>query len=164
MEIVKVGIAEYKIGSSPDVLSCVGLGSCVGVALYDPKSKIGGLAHVVLPDSSEARTNPHRTIKPAKFADTAIAAALESMLKAKAQKRRITAKIVGGASMFSSDGSKDSIFDVGRRNVDAVKEVLKKERIKVLTEDTGGSTGRSLNFYTESGRIVVRSKSNSIEI
>jgi chemotaxis protein CheD len=165
MRVFKVGIAEYKIVSTPDVLQCLGLGSCVSVFLYDPVSKMGGVAHSLLPDSGEVGNNHQANTKPAKFVDTAVPAVLSGMVKRKAEKKRITAKIAGGACMFSPNGSpKDGIFDVGKRNVAAVKKALKKEGIKILAQDTKGSNGRSVDFYTESGKMVVRSKTGSLKL
>lgn len=163
MNTYKVGIAEYKVSSNDDVLTCLGLGSCVGVAMHDSRVNSGGMAHIMLPYSSMARKTPLK-VKPAKFADTAVAVILDEMLKVEAKKFRIVAKIVGGACMFSANGTKDSIFDVGRRNVAAVKEVLQIEGIKVIAEETGGTEGRSVDFYTDSGKFVVRSKSGVKEL
>jgi len=163
MHTYKVGIAEYVVSSDADVLTCLGLGSCVGVALHDPRVNVGGMAHIMLPYSSMAR-NRLQKVKPAKFADTAVAIILEDMFKAKAQKFRIIAKIAGGACMFSANGAKDSIFDVGRRNIAAVKEVLQNEGIKLKVEVTGGTEGRSVDFYTDSGKFVVKSKSGIKEL
>lgn len=90
-ELIKVGMADYKIGRNPASLISYGLGSCVGIALFDTVAKVGGLAHIMLPDSTQARA----TDNPAKFADTALPLMLSEIIKLGAVKSRITAKIAG---------------------------------------------------------------------
>jgi chemotaxis protein CheD len=143
-----VGIGEYRVVKSPAVLVSLGLGSCVGVALYDPERKIGGLAHVMLPSSN----GTEKIANPGKYADQAIRLMLEEMIKHGASRSRIVAKIAGGATMFKN--SKNSI---GERNVESVREILKKEGIKIVGEDTGKNYGRSIEFDIETGLLHVRS-------
>ncbi len=166
MRTFKIGIAEYRISSSPDVLKCLGLGSCVAVGLYDPNRRVGGLAHIMLPNSSEIRSSLNRSsIKAGKFADTAISVMLQEMIKLRVKKEHMSAKIVGGASMFSGNGSTDeSLFKMGERNVLAVKEQLKMKGINILAEDTGGTYGRSIDFQLDSGILIVKSKKGIIEL
>ncbi len=143
-----VGIGEYRVVKSPAVLVSLGLGSCVGVALYDPERKIGGLAHIMLPSSNGAG----KITNPGKYADRAIRLMLEEMLSYGASRSRIVAKIAGGATMFKN--CKNSI---GERNVESVREILKKEGIKIVGEDTGKNYGRSIEFDVETGLLHVRS-------
>ncbi len=96
-ELIKVGMADLKAGKNPDSIISYGLGSCVGIALYDSQTRIGGLAHIMLPDSTQARA----TDNTAKFADTALPVLLNQIIALGASKARITAKIAGGSQMFS---------------------------------------------------------------
>jgi len=140
-EIIKVGMADFKIGREPDNLISYGLGSCIGIALYDPATKVGGLAHIMLPDSTQARASDN----PAKFADTCLPLMLNEMIKLGATKKRVTAKIAGGAQMFTFANATD-VMRVGDRNAEAVRFVLKKLELKILAEDTGGNYGRTVEL------------------
>ncbi|CUH96112.1 hypothetical protein P22_2200 [Propionispora sp. 2/2-37] len=145
-ELIKVGMADYKVGRNPNSLISYGLGSCVGIAMYDPVTKIGGLAHIMLPDSTQARSNEN----PAKFADTALPLMLDEMIKLGAAKSRITAKIAGGAQMFTFANATD-IMKVGERNTGAVKSALKKLDVRITAEDTGGNYGRTVELKLDTG-------------
>lgn len=151
IDLVKVGMADYKIGRDPASIISYGLGSCVGIALFDPVTKIGGLAHIMLPDSTQARS----TENLAKFADTAIPKMLEEMIYAGAVKSRITAKIAGGAQMFTFANATD-IMRVGERNTASVKIVLKKIGLPLLAEDTGGNYGRTVELKLNTGVYRVK--------
>ncbi|MDN5293819.1 MAG: chemotaxis protein CheD [Eubacteriales bacterium] len=149
--IIKVGMAEMNVAASPNILITSGLGSCIGVCLYDPVAKIGGMAHIMLPSSEIGGTKDN----PAKYADTAVPALMELMEKQGANIRRLVAKYAGGAQMFSfTNGS--SFLKIGERNAEAVKEALEKAGIKILASDTGGSFGRTIEFSTETGLLLVR--------
>lgn len=150
-DLIKVGMADYKVGRNPANLISYGLGSCVGIALYDPVTKVGGLAHIMLPDSKQARSAEN----PAKFADTALPLMLDDIIKLGAVKSRIIAKIAGGAQMFTFANATD-IMRVGERNAEAVKMVLKKLDIKMLAEDTGGNYGRTVELKLDSGIYRVK--------
>ena len=150
-ELIKVGMADLKVGKNPDSLISYGLGSCVGIALYDAQTKVGGLAHIMLPDSTQARA----TDNTAKFADTAIPVLLEQILRLGAQKSRVTAKIAGGSQMFSFAQATD-IMRIGDRNAEAVREVLKAHSIRILAEDVGGNYGRTVELLLESGVFVIK--------
>jgi chemotaxis protein CheD len=148
---IKVGIADLNTASSPDRLITVGLGSCIGIAFYDKIKCIGGLAHIMLPDSTLFTTINN----PIKFADLAIPTLLEKMEKLGASKRNIKAKIAGGASMFNFS-DKSMIMDVGNRNGIAVKTMLDKLSIPIVSEDIGGNKGRTMIFDTMSGVVQIR--------
>lgn len=138
------------------MLACMGLGSCIGVVLYDPLKKIGGVAHVMLPESCQARKRG--AIDPTqsgKFADTAIREMLKEMVSMGADKKRIEAKIFGGANMFSAVHSQTMLL-VGERNVQAVSQELEVQKINLLARDVGGTVGRTIIFDTETGQVVVR--------
>ncbi|MFQ6118527.1 MAG: chemotaxis protein CheD, partial [Methanosarcinales archaeon] len=149
---ILVGIADLKVGKSPDVFIALGVGSCVGIALYDPKCKCGGLAHIMLPDSKKAINNEH--LNHAKYADTAIDLMLKQMLSLGANKKNIISKIAGGAHMFLFNGNNN--MNIGERNVLAVKNKLKESNIKLVAEDTGKNYGRTLIFSTEDGKLIVK--------
>lgn len=150
-ELIKVGMADYKIGRNPASLISYGLGSCVGIALFDTVAKVGGLAHIMLPDSTQARA----TDNPAKFADTALPLMLNEIIKLGAAKSRITAKIAGGAQMFTFTNTTD-IMRVGERNAEAVRSVLKKLEIRLIAEDTGGNYGRTVELKLDTGVFRVK--------
>jgi chemotaxis protein CheD len=149
--LIKVGMADLNSSEHPGVLTTLGLGSCVGVALYDNSKKIIGLAHVMLPSSLQARNNTNI----AKFADTAIVKLLEDMIKLGARKEKIVAKLAGGAQMFNFNQSSD-MMRIGYRNVIASKEKLTELRIPIVSEDTGGSYGRTIELYSEDGRLLIK--------
>ncbi|WP_050606962.1 chemotaxis protein CheD [Clostridium niameyense] len=148
---IKVGIADLNVGNSPDKIITVGLGSCIGIALYDRSKGIGGLAHIMLPDSADFS----RITNPLKFADLAIPILLEKMEKMGARKSLLKAKIAGGASMFNFS-DKSMIMDIGHRNGEAVKSKLRNMSIPILAEDTGGNKGRTMIFDTSSGVVYIK--------
>ncbi len=153
-----VGISDYKVAKNPQVLATYALGSCVGICLYDAGSGVGGLSHIMLPDSAQfARQEINRM----KFADTALADLVAEMEKMGAQRRRIKAKIAGGARMFQvQEGS--SIGSIGERNVASVKHALGVLRIPVLAEDTGSNYGRTVFFSLETGIMRVQALSREV--
>lgn len=150
-EIIKVGMADLKTCLSPNGITTLGLGSCVGIAIRDPATKVGGLAHVMLPDSTAIRQNNNIY----KFADTGITELVRLMELAGAKRSRMVAKIAGGAQMFSFQNKSD-LVRVGERNVEASKKKLKELGIPILAQDTGDSYGRTVIFYPETGDFVIR--------
>lgn len=153
----KVGISDYKASRSPHKLITLGLGSCVGIALYDSSNKVGGLSHIMLPNSTQFKNNGNK----GKFPDTAIPLLLEEMVCLGAQKKFIVAKIAGGASMFTSV-DKQLSSNIGERNVEQTLEILKKLGIKVLASDVGGNQGRTVIFDTEGGIVWIRTLGRKI--
>lgn len=151
-EIIKVGMADLKTCVSPNGVTTLGLGSCVGIALRDPVTKVGGLAHIMLPDSTQIR-NSQQNI--AKFADTGIEELVKQMERLGAKRSRIVAKIAGGATMFTFQGKSDMV-QVGDRNVEASKLKLKQLNIPILAQDTGANYGRTVTFYPETGEFHIR--------
>lgn len=150
-KIIKVGMADLNVCVSPDGITTIGLGSCVGIAVRDPVTKIGGLAHVMLPDSTAIKSNTNIP----KFADTGIEELVKRVVAMGASRTRLVAKIAGGAQMFAFQ-SKSAMVRVGERNVEASKKKLAELRIKILAEDTGDSYGRTVIFYPETGDFVIR--------
>ena len=153
---IKVGMADLKVCVSPDSVITLGLGSCVGIALRDPVTKIGGLAHIMLPDSTSIRNNSNIP----KFADTGIEELVKQVTKKGANRNRLVAKIASGAQMFAF-GSTSEAVRVGERNVKAVKQKLGELKIPILAEDTGKNFGRTVIFYPETGDFVIRAVGKS---
>lgn len=129
---IKVGMADLNVCVSPDRITTLGLGSCVGIALRDPVTKIGGLAHIMLPDSTTIRNNSNIP----KFADTGIEELVKQVTRRGANRSRLVAKIAGGAQMFGFNSNSEMVR-VGERNVQATKKKLAELRIPILAEDTG---------------------------
>jgi len=148
-----VGIGQMCVAHSPARLVCLGLGSCVAIALWDKSSKIGGMAHVMLPNEMCA---PKRLIaNPAgKFGTTAVKGLVREMKEEGANVYTMVAKIAGGANMFKDVSS--SMKDIGLKNADAVKCSLEEGRIKVVGEDVGGSQGRTVDLDTSTGRLHIK--------
>lgn len=157
-QIIKVGMADLKVSVHPSVLITLGLGSCVGVALYDRYSRISGMAHIMLPSSLQSR----RRENFAKFADTAIDKLVYEMIELGASKSHIIAKLAGGAQMFSFSTSTD-IMRIGERNVAAAREMLRKYGIPILAEDVGGNYGRTIELYSEDGRLLIKTIGHGIK-
>ncbi|TCL56567.1 chemotaxis protein CheD [Kineothrix alysoides] len=150
-EIIKVGMADLKICVSPDAVTTLGLGSCVGIAIRDPITKVGGLAHIMLPDSTQIKNNSNVP----KFADTGIVELIRQIIAKGANQSRLVAKIAGGAQMFAFQNKSDMVR-IGDRNVEATKKKLAELKIPVLAQDTGDSYGRTVIFYPETGDFVIR--------
>lgn len=141
-----IGIGDHKVGTEP--MATVGLGSCVALILYDMKNGIGGMAHVMLPESRG------KTEKPGKFADTALEILLDELERNGSAKSFIRAKLVGGAAMFSTPSNN---LNIGERNINALRDLLEKARITTDKEDVGGTSGRSVLFTpAENGKVVIK--------
>ena len=152
-EIIKVGMADLKTCVPPNGITTLGLGSCVGIALRDPVTKVGGLAHIMLPDSTKIKQNSNIY----KFADTGIDELVKQIALIGGRKDRLVAKIAGGANMFKFAGSNPNTVTVGESNVAATKEKLKSLNIPILAEDTGNNYGRTVVFYPETGDFFIKS-------
>ena len=148
-ERLKVGIAEYQVTTEPAILTTSGLGSCIGVALYDDSTGAAGLVHVMLPTADDVNGGNR-----AKFADTGVVALIEALEAAGASPRTMQAKIAGGSDMldFSENGS-----SIGTRNLEQVRTTLEEYDIPIAGEDVGGDHGRSLRLEADSGDLVVKS-------
>lgn len=155
--MIKVGMADLNICKSPDAITTLGLGSCVGIAIRDPITKIGGLAHIMLPDSTAIAG----VSAVPKFADTGIAELVKQVVAAGASRPRLVAKIAGGAQMFAFQNKSD-LTSVGQRNVEAVTRILKEMRIPILSSDTGENFGRTVEFFPETGDFVIKAVGKSI--
>lgn len=145
-----VGIAELKVARNPSKLVTIGLGSCIGIVLHDSTAKVGALIHAMLPSIEHSKSKEN----PFKFVDTAVPLALGEMEKLGASRSRITAKLIGGARMFA--GYENGVF-IGDRNIEAAKNVLTENGIRVTVNDTGGSKGRTVEFDVSTGVVKVKS-------
>jgi len=150
-QMVIVGMADLNVVRSPGVITTLGLGSCVGIALYDPMAKIAGLAHCMLPDSKAIQNNS----VSAKFVDTAIVKLLFDMEKIGANRRLIKAKMAGGAQMFAFNATND-MMRIGDRNVEATIKTLTAQNIPIIARDTGNTYGRTVELYAESGAFLIK--------
>ena len=151
-QMIKVGMADLKVCKAPDNLTTIGLGSCIGIAIWDPTTKITGLAHIMLPDSTTIRNNSNI----AKFADTGIQKLYDDMIKMGANKSRMVAKIAGGAKMFEISGGNASGINIGEKNAIASKAKLKQLGIPLKAEDCGLNYGRTVEIYSEDGRYLIK--------
>lgn len=149
--ITKVGMADMNITKDPGIITTLGLGSCVGIILYDQVTKVAGLAHVMLPNSKQIKNNENK----AKFADTGIELLLQKMIEQGCNKSRIVAKIAGGSQMFSFQTNND-VMKIGERNVIATKEVLQQFKIPLIAQDTGGNYGRTIEFNSNNGKLLIK--------
>lgn len=149
--MIIVGMADLNVTRSPGVLTTLGLGSCVGIALYDPLAKIAGLAHIMLPDSTQIQNHSNL----AKFADTAMDKLIKDMARIGANPRALKAKIAGGAQMFAFNSTNDSMR-IGDRNVEATLRLLRTYNIPLLARETGADFGRTVELYAEDGRLVIK--------
>jgi len=148
--MVPVGLGELRVaGSEPVVLMALGLGSCVGVALWDASVGIGGMAHVVLPEPFADNTEPSP-----KFASHAVPALVRAMLARGSCREQLRGVIAGGADVLS--GPVGGLFNVGARNVVAVLQALQREGVRLVAQDCGGKHGRSLRLVLPEGRVAVR--------
>lgn len=150
MSKLTIGIADMKMAKGEGMLITYALGSCIGICLYDPKIKLGALIHIMLPINMETGRK-----SPMKYADTGIRETIKQMEAKGASRARMTAKIAGGAKMFEISGG--SLGNIGQRNIESVRLNLKKEGIRLLNEDVGGSVARTLLFDVATGQGCVRS-------
>ncbi|QHW30045.1 chemotaxis protein CheD [Paenibacillus rhizovicinus] len=157
--VVKVGMADLKIAAGGAILKTTGLGSCVGLTLFDERTKVAGMVHVMLPSSEIAR---EASINIAKYADTSIPHLIELMRLEGAEPKRFVAKMAGGAQMFAFHTNNDSMR-IGPRNVESCKQMLKQFNIPVLSEDTGLNYGRTIEFCSMSGKMTIRSVQQGVK-
>ncbi|HEV2290776.1 MAG TPA: chemotaxis protein CheD [Gemmatimonadales bacterium] len=149
---VIIKVAELRAAGADAEIATLGLGSCVAIILHDPEAKVGGMAHVLLPSRSLSSRGPHN---PAKFPETAVPALVEEMVALGAQPRRLSARLVGGASMFANLTPMGAV-QMGERNVVASRQALAALGIPVVAEATGGTAGRSVRLKVADGSVSVR--------
>ncbi|MDW7651007.1 MAG: chemotaxis protein CheD [Bacillota bacterium] len=147
-DTIRVKIADLATKKDEGILITVGLGSCIGIALYDPVARTAGLAHILLSDSTMFRTHAN----PAKFADTAIPVLIGEMVAQGAKTSRLRAKIAGGSKLFSFE---KSLLSVGEKNIQSVRDTLAGLRVPIIGEDVGGSVGRTMRLFVADGKVTV---------
>ena len=140
-EMIRVGMADYKLCKPPDQISTLGLGSCMGVVIYHDQTRWCGLAHIMMPDSTKISQNENRM----KFADTCLADMYNELLRYGGNQGHYYAKIAGGARMFSHH-SQNELLNIGENNLKAVCEFLEYHKISVQAEDVGKDFGRTIVF------------------
>lgn len=151
MKTLIVGISDLAVGRDETKLQTNGLGSCIGIVLYDKTNKIGGLLHILLPECTKENEE-----NKAKYATTGIPLLIDTMVLLGANKARLKAAIYGGADMFQSF-SRSSSLSIGNRNIESTKKMLKEHNITILNSDVGGNQGRTVVFDCQSGEVIVKS-------
>lgn len=156
--IINVSLGEIKTSNNPNViLACYGLGSCIGICAFDQVSKIGALAHVVLPCSKNSLMDS----SPAKYADTAVPYMIQEIEKMGARKERLIINIAGGAKILSCIPA-GSMLDIGEKNVVAVLEAISKQNLKVNNQDVRGNIGRTIFLHINNGKTLVKTAMNQM--
>ncbi|MEH7122833.1 chemotaxis protein CheD [Bacillus sp. JJ1532] len=158
-EVIKVGIADLNIVKTPNTIRTSGLGSCVGVVVYDQQREIAGLSHIMLPDSTLAKAG---NINIAKYADTAVKELVSKLIQNGARAYSLKAKIAGGAQMFHFSSGSD-VMRIGPRNVEAVKAELSSLKISIVSEDVGGNSGRTIEFNPQTCILHIRTVNKGVQ-
>ena len=158
MDSMQIGMAQLIVAQAPGLIRSTGLGSCIGIILYDPFSKVGGMAHAMLP-----RHRPGRGDNKAKYVDTSIDLMLEQMEALGAKRLNIIAKLAGGAQMFPAS-SKDSLLTIGKKNITAAEEHLSERGITIISRDVGGHYGRTLELDCRDGSLYIKTIDNETRI
>lgn len=153
-----VGISDIKVSNSlDDVIITYALGSCIGISVYDPVAKVGGLLHYMLPDSTldekKARENP------AMFADTGIPTLFKACYRLGAEKRRMIVKAAGGASILDDT----NFFRIGQKNIMAMRKIFWKNNVMITGEDTGANHNRTVRLEMATGKTLVRSSGGEMK-
>ena len=149
-ELIRVGMADMNICRAPDRITTLGLGSCIGLVLFDVGSATCGLIHIMLPDSSITKAN----YNPAKFADTGITELIKRLTLSGVRSGSLCAKMAGGARMFSVSGN--DVQSIGDKNREAVTDILKKQGIPLISSDCGGTYGRTIEFDPATFRLKIK--------
>lgn len=153
--ILTVGLGEIKIGADPqDVLVAFGLGSCLGIGMYDPTLKVAGLLHAILPTHTNGNSDQR-----SRFVDTGVQSLLAQLLQKGADPKRLIVRMAGGANLLVSPGSTAS-FNIGTRNVEAAYTALAALNLKIASQEVGGNIGRTVRLYVADGRMTIRTAGN----
>ncbi len=148
---VVVGLAELVVSNNPSaVLTTYSLGSCLGIAIYDPVAKVGGLLHAMLPDS---KIDPGKAVRqPGMFLDTGLPALLREASDLRADKRRLKIYVAGGAQIMDDK----NVFNIGGRNQTALAEFLRRENLQASAIQVGGHVNRTMYFSIQTGRVTLK--------
>jgi len=148
---VGVGLGEIAVSQNRDeILVAFGLGSCVGVGVYDPVKGIAGLLHAVLPEPLNGSD-----LSSTKYVGNGINKLFEEMIKKGAVRERLIIRLAGGANMLTSPGLSKT-FDIGTRNIAMAQNVLEAQKMKVVSQNVGGNTGRTFRIYVADGKMTIR--------
>jgi chemotaxis protein CheD len=154
-----VGISEMKVSSNPDdVLIAYSLGSCIGLSLYDPVIRMGGMIHCMLPESKIDSGKAHAT--PCMFTDTGVPELLQAMMGLGGAKHRLIAKVAGAAGLLAANGA----FKIGERNYIVLRKILWNNSISITAEDTGGMIVRTMCLHIATGKTTIRSRGEEKEL
>jgi len=149
-----LGLGERAVSRNPDdVLVAYGLGSCLGISMVDPVTRVAALLHAVLPGAANGA--PHNDSNTNKYVDSGIENLLDAVLKEGANKNRLIVRVIGGANMIIAPGMTNS-FDIGTRNMDAARRTFQRLNLKITAEEVGGHTGRTVHVYVAESRVTVR--------
>ncbi len=148
---IRVGMADKKLCRPPESISTLGLGSCIGVVLYDRVGKWCGMAHCMLPDSTLINMNDNRD----KFVDTCLDDMYKALLRNGVRQGNLVSKIAGGARMFAYDSINENL-NIGARNILAAKKFLSEHHIPIIAEHTGETYGRTIEFFPETGTLMIK--------
>ncbi len=159
-EKIIIGISDMNVAQKGGVLATYALGSCVGICLYDASRQVGGLSHILLPESRECHSGK---LEPMKYADTAIPLLVQKMRMMGVRPTSIRAKIAGGASMFGRPTSTNSSLQIGERNILSVRRTLQDLRIPIIAEDVGKNFGRTQFFDTATGEMKIKSMTHGFQ-
>lgn len=151
--VVMVGIAELRVATTGYRIRTTGLGSCIGLTLFDPVSLIGGMVHIMLPMSDISRDE---ALNKAKYANTGVVELIHGMVKMGAKSQRLEAKMAGGAQMFELRKGSSERLRIGTRNIEECKNMLSKLSIGLKAEDTGGAYGRTIELDVATGRLFIK--------
>jgi chemotaxis protein CheD len=154
-----VDIADYAVSDDPQVtLVTHSLGSCIGVAIWDQETRVGGMIHYMLPESA---LSPEKAkSKPAMFADSGIPALFRAAYAAGANKKQLVVKVAGGSSLLDDNGT----FNIGKRNYVMLRKLFWKNNILISAEDVGGSISRTLRLDVGTGRVTIKSRNVEVEL
>ncbi|MCX7927060.1 MAG: chemotaxis protein CheD [Candidatus Omnitrophica bacterium] len=152
--VIEVPMAGMVVSQAPHILVTKGLGSCLGITIYDPLKKIGGMAHPMLPDINKARVKSN----PSRFVNSAITLLLEELDKRGCSRMRLVVKIFGGAHMFSFINT-DSNLNVGQKNIEMAQTIFRELNLKIISQEVGGTFGRTIYLNLEDGKVLVKTVS-----
>jgi chemotaxis protein CheD len=156
---INVDIADFVVSSDPNAtLITHSLGSCIGVTIWDPQTRVGGMIHYMLPDSA---LSPEKAkVKPAMFANSGVPALFRAAFELGAAKKRLVVKVAGGASLLDDNGT----FNIGKRNYVMLRKLFWKNNVLIESEDVGGSISRTLRLYVNNGRVTIKNRNGEVEL
>lgn len=161
--VERIGMAQMCVRKAPGIITTIGLGSCVGVTLYDKLNKIGGMLHLMLSDSTRFAYSSNSTMNRAKYADTGIDDLLSEMLQLGARRENIVAKMAGGAQMFAIHDVND-LLNIGDRNIEATRKKLDELQIPILGEDVGETYGRTVELDLDNGELKIMTVNKEVKV